>query len=105
MLAVCHSLGFIGLSGWGGGLAEYITLNGNDRFLHLLPDNVSSAFILITYSSTISVFFSISKSSILCSGIWCDGGAARSRDARRRRGQVLGRVNGARRRFVAFLPS
>ncbi|KAL8279792.1 hypothetical protein RQP46_007887 [Phenoliferia psychrophenolica] len=38
---VCDKIGFIGLSGWGGGLAEYINVNAHDGFLHLLPDNVS----------------------------------------------------------------
>ncbi|KAM0748908.1 alcohol dehydrogenase GroES domain protein [Meredithblackwellia eburnea MCA 4105] len=39
----CHSLGFVGLSGFGGGLAEYINVNAgpNDAYLHHLPDNVS----------------------------------------------------------------
>ncbi|SCZ96303.1 BZ3500_MvSof-1268-A1-R1_Chr8-2g10104 [Microbotryum saponariae] len=35
----CSSLGFVGLSGYGGGLAEY-TVAG-EGFLHKLPDNVS----------------------------------------------------------------
>ncbi|KAL8291234.1 hypothetical protein RQP46_002212 [Phenoliferia psychrophenolica] len=38
---ICNKLGFLGLSGGGGGLAEYICVNGNDAFLHALPDNVS----------------------------------------------------------------
>lgn len=35
----CSSLGFIGLSGFGGGLAEYICTD--EGYLHALPDNVS----------------------------------------------------------------
>ncbi|SCV67122.1 BQ2448_5768 [Microbotryum intermedium] len=37
--SACSSLGFVGLSGYGGGLAEY-TIAG-EGFLHKLPDNVS----------------------------------------------------------------
>ncbi|KAL8283827.1 hypothetical protein RQP46_005259 [Phenoliferia psychrophenolica] len=37
---VCHSLGFIGISGWGGGLSEFICVEANE-LLHALPNNVS----------------------------------------------------------------
>lgn len=35
----CTSLGFIGLSGYGGGLSEYVAID--EGYLHKLPDNVS----------------------------------------------------------------
>ncbi|OBZ76638.1 (R,R)-butanediol dehydrogenase [Grifola frondosa] len=35
---VCPHAGFIGISGWGGGLAEYITVN--QEFVHILPSGI-----------------------------------------------------------------
>ncbi|KAF9011734.1 alcohol dehydrogenase GroES domain protein [Cyathus striatus] len=36
---VCEHTGFIGISGWGGGLSEYIVTDV--KYVHFLPDNIS----------------------------------------------------------------
>lgn len=38
----CTSLGFVGLSGYGGGLSEYVALG--EEYLHKLPEGVSRQF-------------------------------------------------------------
>lgn len=42
----CNGLGFVGLSGWGGGLSEYICVNANGGMIHPLPNNITRKCLL-----------------------------------------------------------
>lgn len=48
----CSSLGWIGLSGFGGGLSEYICTD--EEYLHALPDNVSRESLLDSVATSLT---------------------------------------------------